>query len=119
MQDFRDLKVWHRSHQIVLKIYDYTKGFPKHELYGVTSQIRRAATSMPTNIAEGSSRGSDADFARFLQIAFSSSAEVEYLLLLSLDLNYLEKTIYQNLYQELTETRRMIAALRQKLIAKS
>ena len=85
MKDFRDLTVWQRSHQFVLHVYQTTSGFPKAEQFGLTSPIRRAAVSVPSNIAEGCGRGSDADFARFLQMAFGSACETEYQVLLARD----------------------------------
>ena len=86
MQDFRDLKVWQRSHQLTLQIYRITSKFPPHELYGLTSQLRRAAASVPTNLAEGSKRRHGRDYARFVNIAEASLAETEYLLILSRNL---------------------------------
>jgi four helix bundle protein len=74
MKDFRDLKVWQKSHELTLLIYRSTKNFPKEELYGLTSQIRRSSSSIPTNIAEGCGRQTNAEFSRFLQIAFGSAA---------------------------------------------
>src|SRR5688500_19694656 len=85
MKDFRQLKVWEKAHQVALAIYKATKEFPKEELYGLTSQIRRASMSIPTNISEGCGRNTDAEFARFLQIAMGSASETEYQLLLSHD----------------------------------
>ncbi len=95
-KDFRNLKVWEKSHRLTLQMYKITRSFPKEELYGLTSQIRRASVSVPTNIAEGCGRGSDADFKRFLQIAFGSASEVEYLLLLSTDLQYVNEIHSKN-----------------------
>lgn len=69
MKDFRQLKVWEKSHHLALEVYRVTTTFPKEELYGITSQLRRASVSIPTNIAEGCGRSTNADFARFLQIA--------------------------------------------------
>jgi four helix bundle protein len=97
MKDFHDLKVWERAHQFAVAIYKVTKTYPREEIYGVTSQIRKAASSIPTNISEGCGRGSDKDFARFLQIAFGSACESEYLLLLSRDIGYLEDSKYKQL----------------------
>ena len=77
MKDFRQLQVWEKSHQLALGVYKATQDFPKEELYGLTSQIRRASTSIPTNIAEGCGRGTDPEFARFLQIAMGSASETE------------------------------------------
>src|SRR5688572_25173445 len=88
MQRFTQLQVWQRSHGLVLNIYRVTQGFPVEERFGITSQLRRAAVSVPTNIAEGSKRTHQKDFARFLNMAESSIAEVEYLLMLSHDLDY-------------------------------
>jgi four helix bundle protein len=83
MKDFRTLKVWEKSHRLVLAIYEATKPFPKNELYGITSQIQRAAVSVPTNIAEGCGKDSDAELGRYFKIAMGSSSELEYLLLLA------------------------------------
>jgi four helix bundle protein len=85
MKDFRQLKVWEKAHQLALEVYNATKGFPKEELYGLTSQIRRSSMSIPTNIAEGCGRNTDADFARFLQMAMGSASETEYQLILARD----------------------------------
>jgi four helix bundle protein len=117
MKDFRELKVWQKSHQLTLDIYKATAPFPKDEQYGITSQIRRAAASVAANIAEGCCRGTDADFARFLQIAISSASELEYHLLLSHDLNLLDSIKYQHLHNAVTEVKRMLTALIQKLTA--
>jgi len=117
MKDFKELKVWQRSHQITLKIYKITASFPKEELYGLISQMRRSSSSVPTNIAEGCGRGSDADFARFLHFAMGSASELEYQLLLSLDLSFINQETYQNLNTELIETKRMLNSFLQKLKA--
>ena len=111
MKDFRQLKVWEKSHQLALAIYNATKEFPKEELYGLTSQIRRASMSIPTNIAEGCGRNTDAEFARFLQIAMGSASETEYQLLLSNDLGFLNKEQYDKLNIDVTEIKRMLASL--------
>ena len=103
MQDFRDLKGWEKSHQFVLSVYGATSSFPREEMYGLTSQLRRAAVSVTTNIAEDCGRGTDLDFARFLQIAIGSACESEYLLLLSRDLKYLAQERYQACASSVTE----------------
>ena len=94
MKDFRKLKICEKSHFLTLDLYKITNAFPKSEQYGLISQIRRAASSIPTNITERCGRGSDVDFARFLQIAIGSSSEVEYLLILSFELEYIKKNIW-------------------------
>lgn len=111
MRDFRNLTVWSRSHTFVIKVYQITRKFPKEEIYGLTSQIRRAAMSIPTNIAEGCGRKSDADFCRFLQISVGSASEVDYELQLAYELGYLTETEYDELAKEVIEIRRMIAKL--------
>ena len=83
MKDFKKLKVWQKAHRLTLDVYQASATFPREELYGLTSQIRRSCLSIPSNIAEGCGRVSDTDFARFLQISMGSSSEVEYLLILS------------------------------------
>ena len=90
MRDFSKLFIWQKSHKLVMSIYDITNKFPKSEIYGLTSQIRRASSSIPINISEGCGRSSNKDFARFLQIAIGSACEVEYELLLAKDLKYIE-----------------------------
>ena len=111
MKDFRELKVWEKAHQLALQVYRATAKFPKEELYGLTSQIRRASMSIPTNIAEGCGRGSDADFAHFLQIAMGSACETEYQLLLSLDLGFMLQDEYSILQDCVQEVKRMISSL--------
>ncbi len=119
MQDFRKLKVWQKSHELALEVYRATAKFPKEELYGLTSQIRRASMSIPMNIAEGSGRGSDADFAHFLQIALASACETEYQLLLSRDLGFIGGDEYSKLQDCLQEVKRMISSLLKTLRAAS
>jgi four helix bundle protein len=119
MKDFRNLKVWQKSHLLVLEIYKQTKLFPKEEIYGITSQIRRAAISITSNIAEGCGRGSDAEFARFSQIVLGSACEVEYQLLLSHDLGYLQTLIYDKINKDLIEIKKMLTSLIKKLKANS
>src|ERR1700733_7466309 len=92
MKRFTDLMVWQRSHALVLQVYRLTKTFPSDERFGLTSQLRRAVLSVPTNIAEGSKRLTNPEYARFLNIAEGSLAETEYLLMVSRDLGYLSPT---------------------------
>ena len=119
MQRFQDLKVWQRSHSLVLEIYRLTQNFPETERFGMTSQLRRAAASVPTNIAEGSKRQHRPDYARFLNIAEGSLAETEYLILLSSDLGYLPADVATHLTGEMTEIARMLFALRSKVEGQS
>ncbi|HYM16913.1 MAG TPA: four helix bundle protein [Dehalococcoidia bacterium] len=111
LKDFRDLQVWEKSHRLVLAVYPATKSFPRDELFGLTSQIRRSASSIPANIAEGCGRRTSADFARSLQIAMGSASELEYHLLMSRDLGYLDAATYQQLDAQVVEVKRMLAAL--------
>jgi four helix bundle protein len=111
MQDFRNLLVWQKSHELVLQVYRASGDFPRDEIYGLTSQIRRAAVSIPSNIAEGCGRGSDAEFARFLIIAMGSSSELEYQLLLARDLGYIETGMHRSLDLLVAEVKRMLAGL--------
>lgn len=117
MKDFRKLKVWEKSHQLALAVYQATASFPKTEVYGLTSQIRRSSVSIPSNIAEGSGRGSDADLRRMLQIAFGSASELEYQLLLAHELKFFPDIVYQDLSNQTTEVKRMLSSLMKKLIA--
>ena len=110
MQDFHELKVWQKAHQLTLKIYEVTHSLPDDERYGLTSQLRRAASSIPTNLAEGSGRGTAAELAQFAQIASGSTSEVEYLLQLSSDLNYLDSEAVGKLQDDVREVRKMLAA---------
>lgn len=111
MKDFRSLNVWEKGHRITVTIYKLTQSFPKEEIYGLTSQIRRASTSIPTNIAEGCGRGSDADFARFLQMSFGSANETEYLLLLCFELGYIAEENYIELNNSIQEIKKMLSKL--------
>jgi len=110
MKDFRQLKVWEKAHYLALAIYKVSVNFPKEELYGLTSQIRRSSVSVPTNIAEGCGRNSDAEFARFLQIAMGSASETEYLLLLAHELSFLRNNDYKKLQNDTEEVKRMLAS---------
>ena len=111
MKDFRQLKVWEKSLQLALAIYKATKEFPIEELYGLISQIRRSRMSIPTNIAEGCGRNTDADFARFLQMTMGSASETEYQLILARDLEFLPKGEHEKLHNDVEEVKRMLASL--------
>ena len=109
MRDFRKLNVWKKAHELTLEIYQVTRKFPKEELYGITNQIRKAAVSVPNNIAEGCGRDSEKELQRFSTIAMGSASEVEYLLLLSFDLKYLLKAEYQKLDEKTIEVKKMLS----------
>jgi four helix bundle protein len=115
MQRFTDLQVWHRSHELVLEGYQLSHRFPDDERHGVTSQLRRAAVSVPCNIAEGSKRQHPKDYARFLNIAEASLSETEYLLILSQDLGYVPPESGEPLRREIDEILRMLNALRESV----
>ena len=111
MQDYKKLEVWTKAHVLVKEVYALTILFPKEELYGLVSQIRRAAVSIPTNIAEGSGKSTQKDFGRYLQIAFGSANEVEYLLLLSFELSFVKNEDYQKTQIKIEQVKKMLAGL--------
>lgn len=115
MRDFHQLKIWQRSHNLTLAIYKATNYFPREEIYGLTSQLRRAISSVSANICEGYGRKTNADFVRFLQISVGSASEVEYELLLARDLNYLIDDDYNKFNSEIIELRKMIINFINKL----
>lgn len=117
MKDFKSLKVWEKAHLLTLAVYKVVRNFPSHELYGLTSQIRRSCVSIPANIAEGCGRNGDAEFARFLQIAMGSACELEYHLMLVHDLQFLAAADHSQLTGEVVEIKRMLASFIQKLKA--
>ncbi|HVP53260.1 MAG TPA: four helix bundle protein [Terriglobales bacterium] len=111
MRNYRELKVWQRAHQLTLDLHKATRSFPQYEQYGLTSQIRRAASSIGANLAEGCGRRGDAEFARFVLIAMGSASELDYHLLLARDLSFLPFKEYERLAAELAEIRRMLTSL--------
>jgi four helix bundle protein len=117
LQDFKKLKVWEKGHELTIAVYRATARFPKAELYGLMSQIRRAAASVPANIAEGCGRSGKAELARFLAVAMGSASELEYHLLLAHDLKFLEHAEYEVLESRVTEVKRMLSSFIQKLKA--
>jgi four helix bundle protein len=117
MQNFRSLRVWEKSHHLTLDIYSCSKRFPREEIYGLTSQMRRASASIGMNIAEGCCRKGSAEMGRFLQIAMGSAGELEYQLLLAHDLDYLEGPEYERLTTQAVEVKRMLSCLMQKVKA--
>lgn len=117
MRDFRDLSVWQKSHALAIMVYKATTGFPKDEHFGLTSQMRRASVSVAANIAEGCGRGSEAELARFLQIAMGSSSELEYHVVLANDLCFLDSADYAGLVKNVQEVKKMLASFILKLKA--
>src|SRR5437868_15524000 len=112
MKDFRHLNVvWRKAHLLTLAAYRLTAKFPRQELFGLTSQIRRCSASIPANIAEGCGRAGNGEFQRFLQIAAGSASELDYHFLLSRDLGFLDEIEYASLATALLEVRRMLPAL--------
>lgn len=119
MQDYKELKVWEKAHKFTLGVYEASKAFPKDELYSLTNQLRRAASSIPANIAEGSGKNTQAEFAHFLNIALGSANESEYFLILSRDLNYLNPNKFNELYDSINEIKAMLISLINKVRATS
>jgi four helix bundle protein len=119
VQSFRNLKVWAKAHVMTLDVYRSTRAFPKEELYGLTSQMRRSSASIGANIAEGCCRSGDKDFGGFIQIAAGSAGELEYHILLARDLGLLNAVDYQRLSEETIEVKKMLSSLLHKLRADS
>jgi len=112
---FKNIKVWEKAHNLVVEIYKITKCFPYSERYGLTSQVRRSAVSIPTNIVEGYKRRSEKDFAHFLNLADSSLEETKYHLFLALDLKYLSKNEYDRLFTLSEEIGKMLCGFQKSL----
>lgn len=115
MQDFRQLKVWQKAHAFTLSLYKVTQNFPRSETYGLRSQLRRAAASVPTNIVEGACRQTDRSTRAYLDIARGSAGEVEYLLILCTELEMLSPGILADLLPRLHEVQRMLATFIKRL----
>jgi len=111
LKSYKDLKVWQRSYQLCLEIYKITKGFPDEEKYGLTSQLRRAAVSVPSNISEGYGRKTTPEYIQFLYIAYGSVCEIETQILLSGDLGYISNGRLEMLKEGIREVERMLKAL--------
>lgn len=118
MRDFKQLAIWQKSHLFTLAIYKATSQYPKEEQYGLTSQIRRSASSIPTNIAEGCGRNSISELKQFLVIASGSASELSYQLILSKDLGYITDQLFLELSEELSQIRKMIFSFSGKLVSK-
>lgn len=119
MRDFRELEVWHVAHAFTLDLYRVTAGFPKPELYGLVSQLRRAAVSVEANIAEGCGKKTSPDLARYLQIAFGSANEIDCELLIARDLGILKEDGFRKLTKQLGSIKRMLASFRATIEAKN
>ena len=117
MKDFRNLIVWQKSHRLTLQIYQASANFPRSELYGLTSQIRRCSASIGANIAEGCGKRGNNELQRYLQIASGSASELDYHLLLTRDLAFLPDIEYRDLARDLTEVRKMLTSLLLKIDA--
>jgi four helix bundle protein len=117
MKDFRDLKVWAKAHELAIDCYKLTANFPKHEIFGMVSQIRRAGSSIGANIAEGCGRGGNGEFQRFLQMAMGSASELENHLLLARDLQFLDGEIHSRIELQVIEVKKMLAGLIRKVDA--
>lgn len=118
ISSYKDLIVWQKSIDLTSKAYELTKKFPREEIYGITSQIRRAASSIPANIAEGSARGYIKEYINFLSIAYGSGAELETFLVIAKELNYLSADEYAKMAEILSEIMRMLNGLLKKLKTK-
>lgn len=115
MRDFRKYEIWQLSHQLVIDVYKMCLNFPKEEIYGHTSQLKRAAASIPTNISEGCGRESDKEFNQYLNFALGSATETEYLFILSRDLNYIDDETYNEFNERINIIKSKIFKLKTKL----
>ena len=111
LRNYRDLQVWQKAYQLCLEVYRATGAFPKHELYGITTQLRRAAVSIPSNIAEGYGRKTTKEYIQFLYVAYGSICELETQIMLSGDLGYLPRHVLEKLQDGIGEVERMLKAL--------
>ena len=111
MRDYKKLQVWAKAHSLTLDIYREEKKFPKEELFGLISQMKRSSSSIPTNIVEGAGRKGDKDFCRFLYIAFGSANEIEYQIILSKDLDYMDNETASGLFFKIEEIKKMLNKL--------
>ena len=117
MRDFRELRVWTKAHGPTLSVYRASASFPRSEVHALASQMRRSATSIPANIAEGSGRDTNPELGRFLRIALGSASELGYYLLLARDLECLTRPVYDTLAREVTDVKRMLTGFTRKLKA--
>lgn len=118
MKDYRNYTVWKKSHALVLEIYRITRSFPTEEKFNLVSQINRAALSIPTNIVEGCGRETEKEFVRFLHISSGSAFELEYLIIVSKDLNIIDSIVSDRILSEIDEIKKMLFALIHKIKSK-
>ena len=118
LKSFKDLQILQKSYTLSLDIYEATSNFPASEVYGLTAQIRRAAVSIPSNIAEGYSRGHTAEYVRFVNLAYGSLAELQTQLMLARDLGYLEQSVYEKIASQYEDLEHMLSALMRGLKGK-
>jgi len=118
LKNFKDLKVWQKAYQLCLEIYRITRKFPKEEIYGITSQMRRSAISIPSNIAEGYGRRTKGEYIQSLYIAYGSNCELETQVLLSGDLGFIEKSEFLRIHNEIGDIERMLKGLIKSLNSK-
>ena len=111
VRNYRELEVWEKSHKLTLELYTLSRRFPKEEVYGLTSQMRRAAVSIGANLAEGSGRRTSAELARFVRIAMGSASELDYHLLLCRDFEFISNEQYDRTVRELVRIRKMLSSL--------
>jgi len=115
MRDFKELQVWQKAHRFALDVYQHSRGFPAEERFGLTAQLRRAAVSVASNIAEGCGREGERELARYLSIAAGSATEAEYQILLARDLSYLPADSHRQLDAQVNEVKKMLHGFMQKL----
>ena len=115
MRNFKELKIWQKGFEIAIKVFELTNGFPKEEKYGIVSQITRSAVSIPSNIAEGSSRSSEKDYNRYLEISLGSSFELETQLLISKAVNFGNDDIRNQILRDVDEEQKMLISFMNKL----
>lgn len=110
MRNYRDLQVWSKAHTLTVDLYRLSSSFPREEMYGLTNQLRRAAVSIGSNLAEGCGRRTKAELARFVRVAMGSASELDYQLLLSRDLGFIKDEDFRRAASELTEVRKMLTS---------
>lgn len=115
MNTFRDLLIWQKAMQLVTNIYSMTSNFPKEEMFGLTSQLRRCSISIPSNISEGFGRGSNKDYHRFLTISLGSLFEFQTQIEIASNLKYISETDFNKIYEDSKELERMMSSFIRKV----